>query len=296
MPRKSTQFHIDTGFPPGPVVPAGLERPLGGLRVVQASASLYVCTPSWRISRRRLRSDLLLLPLSGRGRTSIDGRWLSLARGRLVYAPRGAWLSAETAPDAPLRIIVLPHRADAGGGVPFAIAVGLPDAVPLRDEDGVEGLLLEACREDAQRLPGWQSALQATLLRALVAVARRSGARCAPPSAPSASALARVAPALAVMGQDLSQPLRIAELALACGLGAAQFRRIFRAALGTTPVTHLQRLRLTEAQRLIAGGALVREAAEAVGYRSTACLDRIFRRLAHRTPGAWRSAMGDRLR
>jgi len=93
------------------------------------------------------------------------------------------------------------------------------------------------------------------------------------------------------MGQDLGQPLRVPELALACNLGAVQFRRVFRAALGITPITHQQRLRLAEAQRLIAGGALVREAAEAVGYRSTACLDRVFQRLAGTSPGRWRAAM-----
>jgi transcriptional regulator GlxA family with amidase domain len=83
--------------------------------------------------------------------------------------------------------------------------------------------------------------------------------------------------------------MRIAELALACGLGAVQFRRLFRAALGRSPVAHVQRLRLAEAQRLIAGGLMVREAAEAVGYRSTACLDRVFRKLAGTTPGRWRA-------
>jgi AraC-like DNA-binding protein len=63
----------------------------------------------------------------------------------------------------------------------------------------------------------------------------------------------------------------------------------FRAALGLSPVAHLQRL------RLLAGDMIVREAAEAVGYRSTACLDRIFRRLAGATPGRWRAGMAAEL-
>ena len=107
--------------------------------------------------------------------------------------------------------------------------------------------------------------------------------------------MARISPALAVMGLDLSHPLRIAELALSCQLGQAQFRRLFRAALDMSPVAHLQRLRVAEAQRLIAGGMIVREAADAVGYRSTACLDRIFRKLAGATPGRWRAGMAAKL-
>lgn len=297
MARVRPQFTIVTEFaPPPPAGPAQLARALSRLRIVAASASLYACTADWRIPRRRTRQDLALLAVAGRGRMSVDGRWLSLARNRLVYAARGSWIAAETDPAAPLRVIVLAHRADCSGGVPFAMAAGLPAAVQLRDEDRVEELLLLACREDAQRAAGSQVAIESAVAAALVAAARRAGPRCRPPSPGSAAAMARIAPALAVMVQDLSHPLRMRELALACGVGAAQFRRLFIAALGTGPVGHLRQLRLEEAQRLIAGGALAREAAEAVGYRSTACLDRLFRSLAGTTPGAWRERLGRSLR
>ncbi len=290
MPRTVAQFRIRTDFPPLTApAPAALARTLAGLRIGQASASWYVCTPAWRIAHRRQRHDLLLLPLSGRGRFAIDGRWYALAPRRAIYAPRGAWIQAEADPAAALSLVMLVHRADAAGGVPFAVAAGLPSAIQLRDEDDLPRLLLEACREDTQRTPGWQTALQATIATVLVTLTRRAGTRCAPPQPSAAGALARISPALAVMGQDLGQPLRVAELALACDLGQVQFRRLFRVALGLSPVAHQQRLRLAEAQRLIAGGALIREAAEAVGYRSSACLDRIFRRLAGTTPGRWRA-------
>lgn len=290
MPRGPAQFRIVTDFPPAVgEAPPTLARALATLIITQASASLYACTPAWGIARRRQRHDLLLLPVAGRGRVAVDGRWFALAPRRLLYAARGSWLQAEGDPAAPLRLIVLAHRAEAAGGVPFAISAGLPNAIQLHDADGIEPTLLAACREEAQRAPGWQAAVHALVATALVATARRAGARCRPPPAQAAGALARISPALAVMSQDLAQPMRIAELALACDLGQVQFRRLFRTALGRSPVAQLHRLRLAEAQRLIAGGALVREAAEAVGYRSTACLDRLFRRLAGTTPGRWRN-------
>jgi AraC-like DNA-binding protein len=286
MARGPIQFRIVTEFPP-----ALAEAPaaLATLAITQASASLYACTPAWQIARRRQRHDLLLLAVAGRGRVAIDGRWFSLAPRRLLYAARGSWLQAEGDPAAPLRLILLAHRAETAGGVPFAISAGLPSAIQLRDEDGIEQTLLAACREEVQRSPGWQAALHALVALALVTATRRAGPRCQPPPVQAAGALARIRPAVAVMSQDLAQPLRIAELALACDLGPVQFRRLFRAALGRSPVAYLQHLRLAEAQRLIAGGALVREAAEAVGYRSSACLDRVFRRLAGTTPGRWRT-------
>lgn len=296
MPRSTPQFHIETDFPSREIATSvQLARVLGSLTVNLASAAIYVCTPTWRIVLKRQRHDMLLLPLSGRGRAAVNGHWFSLAPRRLIYAARGSWLQAETDAAAPLRLVVLVHRADASGGVPFAVAAGLPVAIQLRDEDGISESLTAACREDTQRVPGWQVALQAHVATALVATARRAGVRCVSPDASSAEALSRISPALAVMGLDLSQPLRIAELALSCDLGQAQFRRLFRAALGLSPVAHLQRLRLAEAQRLIAGGLIVREAAEAVGYRSTACLDRLFRRLAGATPGRWRAGMAAEL-
>ncbi|MEK7412315.1 MAG: AraC family transcriptional regulator [Planctomycetota bacterium] len=296
MPQKTPQFHIETEFPArNSEATPQLARVLAGLTINLASAVIYQCTPAWRIPLKRQRHDMLLLPLAGRGRAAVNGHWFSIAPRRLIYAVRGSWLQAETDAQEPLRLIVLAHRADASGGVPFAIAAGLPPAIQLRDSDGVAEQLAEACREDAQRVPGWQVAVNALVASALVASARRAGAHCVLPDAHSAEALSRISPALAVMGLDLSHPLRIAELALSCSLGQAQFRRLFRTALGHSPVAHLQRLRLAEAQRLIAGGMIVREAADAVGYSSTACLDRIFRRLAGSTPGRWRAGMAAEL-
>ncbi len=292
MPRMAAQFRILTDFPPAPVQATPLlARALASLHIGQISAACYDCTPAWRIARRRQRHDLLLLPIHGRGRFAINGRWFAMSPRRAIYAQRGAWIQAEADPGSTtLRLVMLVHRADAAGGVPFAVAAGLPQAIQLWDEDGVGPLLMHACTEDTQRTAGWQASLQASVTAALVAMARRAASRCSPPTTTAAGALARISPALAVMGQDFGQPLRVPELALACNLGAVQFRRIFRKALGSTPVKHQQILRLAEAQRLIAGGALVREAAEAVGYRSTACLDRVFRRLAGTSPGRWRTA------
>ena len=290
MSRGPAQFRIVTEFPPRSCDTShAFTRALAGLVLPQVSAALYECTATWSIARRRQRHDLALLPLAGRARVGVDGRWYALSPRRLLLAPRGSWVQAEADPASPPRLIVLVLHADAAGGVPLQVAAGLPWAVPLRDEDRVDQLLLEACREDAQRVPGWQPVLAALVTHALVAVARRAGARTAIRRPAAAGALARISPALAVMGQDLAQPVRIPELALACGLGAVQFRRLFRAALDRSPVAHLQRLRLAEAQRLIAGGLMVREAAEAVGYRSSACLDRVFRKLAGTTPGRWRA-------
>jgi len=289
MARSHPQFTIVTDFPARVCDSSpAFARALAGLVLPQVSAALYECTTAWRIPRRRQRHDLLLLPLAGRARVGVDGRWYALSPRRLLLAPRGSWVQAEADAASPPRLILLALRADAAGGVPLQVAAGLPWAVQLRDEDHVDQLLLEACREDAQRTPGWQPVLSALVTQALVAVARRAGARTAIRRPADAGALARISSALAVMAQDLAQPMRIAELALACGLSPAQFRRLFRAALGRSPVAHLQRLRLAEAQRLIAGGMLVREAAEAVGYRTAACLDRIFRRFAGTTPGRWR--------
>ena len=100
-----------------------------------ASASIYACTPAWRIVLKRQRHDQLLLPLSGRGRVAVNGHWFAIAPRRLIYAARGSWLQAESDPAAPLRLIILVHRADAGD-VTFAIAAGLPVAIQIRAVPG----------------------------------------------------------------------------------------------------------------------------------------------------------------
>jgi AraC-like DNA-binding protein len=286
--RGQRQFILRDDFPAFPPAARCLGPLLDGLSVPEASAAWYRCTAAWRIPRRHLRHELIILGIAGRAEIEIDGRGLALAPGRLVAARRRSWLSARADPRQPPELAIIALQAAVPGGASLLDAAGLPLAIDLAAEDGAAALLGEACREDALRPPGWRTAVRSLVQRALIVLVRRHGGAPAARSGQEAG-LARLEPALAAMRQDLDQPVRMSELAAACSLSPAQFRRVFRATLGCTPIAHQRDLRMAAARELLAGSELpIATIARQVGYRGEAFFARTFTRLVGTAPGRWR--------
>src|SRR3546814_14415944 len=76
------------------------------------------------------------------------------------------------------------------------------------------------------------------------------------------------------------------------GLAERTFKRRFTAAVGTSPIAYVQRLRLEDAKRrLERPEAAVDEIAWQVGYEEPAFVRRLFKRLNGIHPGAYRPAL-----
>ncbi len=79
----------------------------------------------------------------------------------------------------------------------------------------------------------------------------------------------RVARAVAVIRANFARPLRVEHLAEAAGMSASSLHEHFRAATSLTPLQFQKQLRLIEARRMmLADGAMISNAAYAVGYES----------------------------
>ncbi|WP_020673973.1 AraC family transcriptional regulator [Amycolatopsis nigrescens] len=88
---------------------------------------------------------------------------------------------------------------------------------------------------------------------------------------------AAVRSAVAVMRDRLSEPLTLADIAAEVHLSVYHFIRVFRAATGETPHRFLTRLRIEQAQRLLAGGTLtIAQIAERCGFASPGALSSAF--------------------
>lgn len=124
-------------------------------------------------------------------------------------------------------------------------------------------------------------AAAARVARSMVVYARRSGAE----SQDSAMLRHRWHLRDAVhRAQDridgaFSQPLRLADLARACGVSERTLTRQFVESTGLTPLRYQQTLRMERAEHLIGHGATVEAAAHAVGFADA----RMLRRLRSRT-------------
>lgn len=88
----------------------------------------------------------------------------------------------------------------------------------------------------------------------------------------------------------LSEPLRVADLAMHCGLGERRFHQLFDEAFGTTPHRYLQGLRLDTALTLLCDARLrLTDIALTVGFADQSAFTHAFTRRFGLAPGQWRA-------
>lgn len=81
----------------------------------------------------------------------------------------------------------------------------------------------------------------------------------------------------------------VEEMVARSGLAERTFKRRFTAATGHAPIDYVQRLRIEEGKRrLERSQASIEEISWSVGYEDPAFFRRLFKRLTHVTPGAYR--------
>lgn len=213
-------------------------------------------------------------------RVTVGGRTVDLAAGRGWLIP--AWTPLRTACSATIRHLYL-----------YLDLTGLPEGMPgpsvppaLPTPAGAALGWLDALAAGGPRPLGWGE--QARLLALVLDTV-------APwlPERPT-TADPRLEPALALMTAHPERRFTVAALARHCRLGDDAFTRRFRAALGTTPVQHLRRLRAERAAHLLrttADGADAIAAACGLGNRTY--MTRVFRAVFARTPAAVRRGEWD---
>ena len=110
--------------------------------------------------------------------------------------------------------------------------------------------------------------------------------------APSAPWSPPVERALAVLRERHAEPLTMAEVARASGLGVSRFHELFRRETGRTPAEMLAEIRLDCAETLLGQTSLsIAEIALMVGYSEQSALTRSLRRRRGTTPRAFRRAL-----
>ncbi len=95
--------------------------------------------------------------------------------------------------------------------------------------------------------------------------------------------------ALALLRENVREPLTVDELAREARMSRAVFHRKFKAATSLSPVQFIKAIRLNDAAALIAGGMNISEAAEEVGYGSASQFSREFSRKYGLPPRQWAS-------
>jgi len=158
-----------------------------------------------------------------------------------------------------------------------------PEAQP-----DVGRVVLRMIEELQAARPGAKSALRALSWELLVLMSR---------IAPGAETLAprpdyeRLAPALNRLSSGYTRPLKVGELARCCGLSEPHFRRLFKVAIGRSPRTYWNDLRLQMATSLLRGtGRSVLEISQDVGFETLSSFNRLFKTRFGQSPRSWRKA------
>jgi AraC family transcriptional regulator len=95
----------------------------------------------------------------------------------------------------------------------------------------------------------------------------------------------------ALIDEQLSESLPLADLARCAGLSRMHFAAQFRAATGMRPHEYLVRKRIQRAQELLLATTMpLVEVALSVGFQTQAHFTTVFRRFLGQTPGKWRQA------
>jgi AraC-like DNA-binding protein len=172
---------------------------------------------------------------------------------------------------------------------PALICAALDGATPpfVRDAVARDGDLVAIVAEAFEDFPSPLAplAVDATVARLADCLDRRSDRRPARPHARHAFAAAERARQL--LEDSIDPAISSAELELAAGLDRYALARAFRAAFGSSPHRYLVARRVARAQRLLADGAGLAEAAAGAGFADQSHFTRHFKAHLGLTPGRY---------
>ena len=107
----------------------------------------------------------------------------------------------------------------------------------------------------------------------------------------------RITVALTELQRRLAEPLRIADIAAVVNLSPSRFAHLFRKEVGTSPMRHLQALRIERAGLLLLRTSLpIADVMQRVGYTDPSHFRRDFRRQYGSAPREWRESSAVEIR
>ncbi len=268
-------------------------------------AGHLVAGPEHRIEREHFPGQELIFCLRGRGGVRIRGK---LHR---VQAGQGVWVNCHQPhaygadPADPWELYWI--RVD-GPRLPRMGEVLEVASEPVFEEvagDRVAACYRDIFRELGEESPGTPARVHAAVAQMLALFFegrhRAAGHGVEPvlgvfagvgtdPGAPWPSGLRT---ALRHMKQAFFQPQRVDALAALAGMSSSHFSRVFKAALGTSPIDWLRRERINQAKRrLVETRDAVQEIAQQVGYADRYFFSKDFKQIVGVSPREFRRREG----
>jgi AraC-like DNA-binding protein len=110
------------------------------------------------------------------------------------------------------------------------------------------------------------------------------------------SALERISPALNYISNNCTKRIKVLNLAKLCGVSVETLGRLFRNGLGKSPERYLQNMRIYMAAALLENASeSIGIIAAKVGYQTTSCFNRQFKKIMNTSPRKWRKMIMEQL-
>lgn len=153
----------------------------------------------------------------------------------------------------------------------------------------VVSLVREIMAEMREKKPGYRSSVRGIVWSLMMRLHRLPGRMTGLPADTKRTEMERIAPALQMLTTRYMDPLRVDEMAAACYMSLTHFRRVFRLAVGKSPLQYLNHLRIQMASSLLAStDRPVLEISLDVGFATLSSFNRHFRAQKEMSPREWR--------
>ena len=231
--------------------------------------------------RDRRRDDFhVILVLDGRGRVEKPGNPVDVSRGDVIGLWQGKHHTYRSDPERPwtVRWVHFAGRAatslmQSTGFAPGRTVLRVSDA---RSAEAAHERVLANLYE---KKAGYQERAGAHLYMMMTEI------RCARLSAEVSDARTPAVAAMEFFNERLADDVSLEDAARHCGLSPFHFSRVFKAAIGMSPMAWFASLRVARAKELLRAGQLrVKEVASLVGYKDEYYFMRVFKKHTGLTP------------
>ena len=283
-----------TAFPPYGGMVADSDRAsrwLAATRVERVRCTEWVCAPEWRVGERRVGDVMWFCFIEGECEAYVGDRSerVRCRPGDLLMIPHGTPHAVRPLGGAACRMATAHFFARLYGAVDVTALIGLCGrfsgaGAPFTRVNSA------MARAFALQPPGWRRTLEHGVWEVLLHLVRNADPKPERAGGAMARGLVRLQPALNLIEARFHDPaLSVPELSNAVQVSPVYLRRLFRAALGVSPVAFVRGRRIEEACALLRGTELpVKEIAWRCGFGDVPYFHRAFRTVAGTTPKRFR--------
>ncbi len=239
----------------------------------QIEAVIYVSEAGvWEIRESVTTHTEIIQVIRGSFSYHLDGLHYIASEGEVLLIPSGCLRSASSTTEQPSACYVTYAR------FPGVSGTEIPLHSPVLYRTGLDETLLrlyaELNLEWARRTPGYSVKCRALLLlvlhRYISLLVHRQ---------PSGSQDPRVDESVSYIVRNYSQPLRVSDLSELSGLNPVYFGTLFKNSTGLSIKAFINRVRINNAETLIAGsGFSVEEAARRCGFDDVFYFSKVFKK------------------